>query len=322
MLTMLVLLKNRCAKWFKSHNFNKGLRKSRRKLISRCELPIDDPVATIASLVCLCLALTGVAGSLRVFGNERVVFWRESSGGTSTLAYFLAKGEKFRDEALMIYRSCTSGKYGHMSIDFLDIVSWEWWIGNKMLMQIARHQYFVSYPSFLNFTSFYSLTVPRAHFITMLAVLLLVQFTSTGIGYLVSIVVQPHVAQLTGVVVVLICVMFSGARPTLPQMKTMPFPMPYVPYSTHLSKRHSSRNLNNFKFWYVVVSYMRWAEEAIYISEISRYTAVYDVQSGLDLFGYSLQNFQEDMLMILALGVVFRIIAFVLLELLNRDKRK
>jgi len=226
------------------------------QLQDRCELPIDDPVATIASLICLCLALTGVASALRVFGNERVVFWRESSGGVSTLAYFLAK-------------------------DFAQIA-------NMVICPLI----------FLTF--YYSLTAPRSPFITMFAIVLLIQFTSTGIGYLVSIVVAPTVAQLTAVVVVLICVMFSGARPTLPQMKTMPFPMPYVPY----------------------ISYMRWAEEAIYITEIGRFQDVYDVTTGLNLFGYSLENFTEDMTMILALGLAFRIIAYVLLEILNRDKRK
>lgn len=79
-------------------------------LIQRCELPLDDPIGTIASLTCLSVALTAVASSLRVFGNEvrecisimnltdsmqRVVYWREASWGLDTVAYFLGKGRTF-----------------------------------------------------------------------------------------------------------------------------------------------------------------------------------------------------------------------------------
>ena len=39
----------------------------------------------------LALGLTGMSMSMRVFGNERVQFWRESSAGVSVTAYFFGK---------------------------------------------------------------------------------------------------------------------------------------------------------------------------------------------------------------------------------------
>jgi len=225
-------------------------------LVQRCLLPINDPIGTIASLCCLSLSLTAVASSLRVFGAERVVFWRESSAGVNTLAYFLGK-------------------------DIAQLPS--------MLLS-----------PLLFLTLFYSIVAPRSPFLSLYIVLLLIQFTAVSLGYLVSIVVHPGVAQLSGVVAVLVCMMFSGARPTLGELKAMPFPLPYMPYG----------------------SYLRWAQEAFYITEVKRYASVYDVDTGLSILSYSADNYLLDMMMVLSLGVFFRIVAFVALQLMHRDKRK
>lgn len=42
-------------------------------------------------LMCLAIGLLAMASGLKPFGTERVEFWRESSRGVSTLAYFLGK---------------------------------------------------------------------------------------------------------------------------------------------------------------------------------------------------------------------------------------
>ena len=51
--------------------------------------PINDPIPTEASLTCLSVSLVAVAAALRVFGPEKVIFWREASAGMSPLAYFI-----------------------------------------------------------------------------------------------------------------------------------------------------------------------------------------------------------------------------------------
>jgi hypothetical protein len=60
-------------------------------LRKRCLMPIDDPISTIASLTSMSMSLIAVAGSLRVFGLEKVNFWRENSSGAYSLSYFLGK---------------------------------------------------------------------------------------------------------------------------------------------------------------------------------------------------------------------------------------
>jgi len=207
-------------------------------------------------LVGVSIALTGIASSLRVFGNERIVFWREASTGTSTLAYFLGK-------------------------DFAQIPN----------MLIAPLLFEVLY---------YSLTVPRAHFLTLYYIFILVEFASVSIGYLVSCLVKPAVSQLSGVVVVLVMMMFSGSRPTLSEFKTMVVPVKYIPSA----------------------SYLRWSQESIYIAEVSQYAEVYDITSGLNLLSYSLDDFHKCLIWIAGLGLLFRICAFIAMVALNRDKKK
>jgi len=53
--------------------------------------PIDDPIPAQASLSCLALSLAAVASSMRVFGDEKIEFLRESGVGVSTGAYYIGK---------------------------------------------------------------------------------------------------------------------------------------------------------------------------------------------------------------------------------------
>jgi hypothetical protein len=47
-----------------------------------CAVPIHDAIDTESAVICLAVALAAVSSSLRVFGNEITVFWRESASGT------------------------------------------------------------------------------------------------------------------------------------------------------------------------------------------------------------------------------------------------
>ena len=60
-------------------------------IAGQCALPVDDTYVTQWMLTSLALGLTAIASALGTFGNEKLVFWRESSVGTSDTAYFLGK---------------------------------------------------------------------------------------------------------------------------------------------------------------------------------------------------------------------------------------
>lgn len=120
--------------------------------------------------------------------------------------------------------------------------------------------------------------------------------------------------------------MFSGARPTLMEIKKMFFPLPYMPYISFLrwaegnSLNHNSRIINkfltnkNFNFL-----------EAVYLAEIKEYQDIYDITSGLKILGYSTNlrsQFMIDLGIVFAMAIAFRIIAVLLLYALDRSKKK
>eukprot|EP00455_Lapot_gusevi_P041816 TRINITY_DN4890_c0_g8_i2.p1 TRINITY_DN4890_c0_g8~~TRINITY_DN4890_c0_g8_i2.p1 ORF type:complete len:849 (+),score=265.43 TRINITY_DN4890_c0_g8_i2:115-2661(+) len=56
-----------------------------------CNLPIKDNYSQTANFMCWGIGFAGIAAGSSTFGSEKVVFWRDSSAGMSTVPYFLAK---------------------------------------------------------------------------------------------------------------------------------------------------------------------------------------------------------------------------------------
>ena len=204
----------------------------------------------------MCLYLIQKAGSLRVYGSERVQFWRESSAGTSTLAYFIA-------------------------------------------LQVAHLPSILIAPVFY-VLCFYQLVGPLAPLLSYYTLALCVYWCAAGLGYLVSVVAPPKQAQLAGVLAVLVSMMFSGTTPMLSVLKEI---------------------LGGLLYWPTYISFVRWSTEWFVINELQHYTQIYDVQPGLALYSYSFDDFAPCIIGILLIGSVARILAFLALTLLNRDKR-
>merc|ERR1711974_266386 len=109
---------------------------------------------------------------------------------------------------------------------------------------------------------YYQLAHPLAPFWQYYLLFVVVYGCASGIAYAISVLCPNSIAQLVGVLVVLVCMMFSGADPTLPQLrdKELLGGVLYIPTFT---------------------SYIRWAQEAYYKLEISKYKGIYDTQSGI-----------------------------------------
>eukprot|EP01135_Chromosphaera_perkinsii_P007607 Nk52_evm63s914 gene=Nk52_evmTU63s914 len=56
-----------------------------------CLAPLRNDIQSIAVFLAWGVSFAGIASGIQTFGNERVVFWRESAAGLSSLAYFMAK---------------------------------------------------------------------------------------------------------------------------------------------------------------------------------------------------------------------------------------
>jgi ABC-type multidrug transport system ATPase subunit len=163
------------------------------------------------------------------------------------------------------------------------------------------HAIFIIISPMLYLAPFLTFVSARASILSYYRVLVVVQFTTTGLGYLVTMVTPSGLAQLAGVVVVLVMAMFGGAQPTLVQINEM-FPLlRIVPY----------------------MSYIRWGQEALYIQEIREWSHVEGVKIGpsLRLFDYHLDNYDLCLFITAAYGVGFRLLALLAMKLMHREQK-
>eukprot|EP01128_Nolandella_sp_AFSM9_P012538 TRINITY_DN9377_c0_g1_i1.p1 TRINITY_DN9377_c0_g1~~TRINITY_DN9377_c0_g1_i1.p1 ORF type:complete len:948 (+),score=159.26 TRINITY_DN9377_c0_g1_i1:34-2844(+) len=117
-------------------------------------------------------------------------------------------------------------------------------------------------------------------------------FCFTGLGYLVSIVLSKSISLLAGVMGVLVNMMFSGASPTLKQLGDSALLGPLLLYPSY-------------------VCYFRWVFEAEYILEIQQYSKTFLTME--ILYDYHISNFALCVSMMIFIGVLFRVLAYVVL---------
>ena len=91
----------------------------------------------------------------------------------------------------------------------------------------------------------------------------------------------------------------------------MPYPIPWIPN----------------------ISFIRWALEGYYLSEVNRYEDIYNVKPGIGsydrdksnfvaLFGYHSDHYSLDIAMVFVIGIVIRGLALVLLHWMHKDKKR
>ncbi|KAJ3330242.1 hypothetical protein HDU76_006138 [Blyttiomyces sp. JEL0837] len=66
----------------------------------------------------------------------------------------------------------------------------------------------------------------------------------------------------------------------------------------------------------------RWAAEAQYDEWVSRYEGIYSTQNALDAFGYGKGFRNRNLIVMLFIGIAYRVIGFILMVCLNRDKQR
>lgn len=138
---------------------------------------------------------------------------------------------------------------------------------------------------------FYTLASPRGAFWEYYFVMFHMFFAAYGFGYLLSVVFDENVAKLAAVVGVLLFQMSAGGGPVLSEFESMPIPVKYLPYT----------------------SFSRWGQEMIYILEIRRYGLIYDIRPSLKSWSYNIDDFWKNYGILLAYGIGFRILAYLVL---------
>lgn len=139
---------------------------------------------------------------------------------------------------------------------------------------------------------YYTLLDPRAQLYEIYYVLLLIYWTSYGLGYLVSVIINNVNAQLFAVVIVFILNIVSGSTSRLKEFQEMSPPFNILPYA----------------------SYLTYGLEMNYMTEIVYYKEIYNINRSLDLFGYKMSDMQWTWAALLGYGLLFRVMAFIALR--------
>ena len=207
-------------------------------------------VPEMSLLVGLAIGLTASSPGVKIFGEEKLIYLRESSSGHNRFAYYIG----------------------------------------KVLSTIPR----MILANFHFTVLFMLLATPKISWAGAFIANLLYFYCIYGLASCISMITRredgPLIATMTSLVVGVI----SGVSPSLKTVRTW-----------HMT-------------WLWRASPGTWLSEGYFTENVVPYDYLYQIQQAAAATGYSFGRFQQDLLMLLALGTVYRVIAFAGLRLFNR----
>ena len=146
---------------------------------------------------------------------------------------------------------------------------------------------------------FYVLSRPLITFGKFYFLIFLMFYCVYGLSSLISMIVRRENSSLLAVVICLFAAVFNGFGPSLVD----------------------ARQWGISFIW--EISYNRWATEAVFSQEVEMVRHVYQVDEiSVKHWGYGLDRYGMDVGMMIVIGFVYRVIAFLLMIFLNRRKTK
>ncbi|KAJ3331205.1 hypothetical protein HDU76_003790 [Blyttiomyces sp. JEL0837] len=216
--------------------------------------PDDWFVGMYGMLIGIALALASAPSGVKVFGEEKSVYFREAAAGHSKLAYYIGKSIS------VLYRVCFTS---------------------------------------LHFTAlYYTLARPPIDLGIQYSLLFFNFYFIYGIAAVVSMLVSRQDAPLLSVIIGLVSGVLCGFGPTI----------------TTANK--------SFLIILFDIGANRWAAEAQYGLWIDRYRGIYTLQGAANSFGYTLGQTERNLAIMAGIGTAYRVIAFGLMVLMNRDKQR
>ena len=133
---------------------------------------------------------------------------------------------------------------------------------------------------------------PRGNVLDWFFILSIGMFVSQGFAHMISVAVDKTKAPLINVVAMLIICFMNGLNPTLKAMSD-----------------------NNITKFIIDSSYARWQFEALWNKELESWPNVFSkkIKYQADFFGFDVDNYQRDIIMLCIFGVAFRVITFLIL---------
>ena len=217
--------------------------------------PIEQVIPMLCLILACAIGLSAGPAAVKIFSEERDIYFREASSGTKPLAYFIGKNIS------------------------------------------ATYRFVIAA---LHFTAlFHFFATPNSMFPRMFFIHLLMFYCIYGVAFAVSMLVKRENSSLAAVCVMTVFAVLSGGAPNINDMNRVGLG------------------------WLLAISYGRWAAEAWYSDEVMLFENVYEIYTiSAQIFGYTLNRYFFDALMIFILGIAWRIVAFLLLIGLNRQKQR
>ncbi|CZR59382.1 related to ABC transporter protein (ATP-binding-cassette protein) [Phialocephala subalpina] len=211
-------------------------------------------IPQMALLVGLAIGLTASAPGVKIFGEEKLVYWREAAAGHNRFAYYIG----------------------------------------KVISTIPR----MVLANFHFTTMFMLLSTPRIPYLSAFVANLLYFYCIYGLASIISMVTRREDGPLLAVMMSLIVGVLNGMSPSLKKVR-----------SWHI-------------IWIWRASPGTWLAEAYFTQNITPLKYLYQIDVAKTSVGYLLNMFGDDLLMLLAIGTIYRIVAFLGLRFMWRNKQR
>ena len=211
-------------------------------------------VPQMSLLVGLAIGLTASSPGVKIFGEEKLIYWREAASGHNRLAYYIGK------------------------------------VLSTFPRMILANIHFS--------TLFLLLSTPKIPWGAAFVANLLYFYCIYGLASCVSVITRREDGPLLATMTSLIVGVINGMSPSLKSVK-----------GWHMS-------------WLWRASPGTWLSEGYFTENISPYRYLYQVDDAATGLGYSLDRFSLDLAMLFVLGTAYRLLAFLGLTLLNRQRQR
>ncbi|KAL2068056.1 hypothetical protein VTL71DRAFT_16154 [Oculimacula yallundae] len=211
-------------------------------------------VAQMSLLVGLAIGLTASAPGVKIFGEEKLVYWREAAAGHNRFAYYTGK------------------------------------VLSTFPRMIIANFHFT--------TLFMLLTTPRITYISAFTANMLYFYCIYGLASVISMITRREDGPLLAVMLSLIVGVLNGMSPTLKRVRIWKV------------------------IWIWRASPGTWLSEAYFSENVLPLEYLYRIEIARDNLGYELGVFGTDLFVLFAIGTVYRVVAFLGLRFMWRDRQR
>ena len=207
-------------------------------------------IPEMSLLVGLAIGLTASSPGVKIFGEEKLIYVRESSAGHNRFAYYMGK------------------------------------VLSTIPRMVLANVHFT--------VLFMLLSTPKISWGDAFIANLLYFYCIYGLASCISMITRREDGPLIATMFSLIVGVISGVSPTLSTVRDW-----------HMT-------------WLWRSSPGTWLSEGYFTQNVMPYDYLYQIEQATDQTGYLFGEFRQDLLMLFAIGTIYRVVAFVALRLFNR----